>query len=135
MAFATSDDVATRLGRDLTQAEVDMVDLVIEIVTGLIADAAGQTAAWAAALTPVPAYYKALCIEKAIVVGSNPNQLVSLQKQLGAYMSDKTFRPTTLFLTAEEEARILKFVPGVAVSGSARVPSLLHDVYVREGDG
>lgn len=91
MAFATTGDVATRLGRALTTAETAMAAQVIELVTGEIALVLGEDAAWAEALTPVPAYFKGLCIDKVLKVGTNPNLVQSISEQLGAHATSKTF--------------------------------------------
>jgi hypothetical protein len=113
MAFATAEDVAVRFGRDLTDAETAMVEQVIELVTGMIADVVGEDAAWAAALDPVPAAYKALCIEKAISVGTNPGGLRSASEVLGAYQRSETFGDETgLCLTDYERKQILRVARG-----------------------
>jgi hypothetical protein len=132
MAFATAADVAIRLGRALTTAEEAMVDQVIEEVTGLIVEAVGRDAAWAEDLDPVPATLRSLCIEKAIAVGSNPNQAASTSEQLGAYQHSKTFRKidasSDLFLTAGEERRVRRAVYGETTS-SPRTPSIADDIF------
>ena len=64
--FATADDVATRLGRSLTAAEVLFCQAVIEDVTGLICDAVGEPRTWADSLSPVPGTLRTLCIEKTL---------------------------------------------------------------------
>lgn len=135
MAFATTTDVAIRLGRDLTTAEAAMAEQVIELVTGLIADAAGQAAAWAAALDPVPAYYRALCIDRVLKVGTNPNLVQSMSEQLGAYSKTKTFPRdiTGVFLTEQEERLCRQAVFGAA--GSFRPRSVVDDlIELRETD-
>lgn len=134
MAFATVDDVAIRLGRGLTSAEEAMAEMVLDSVTGLIAEVAGQDDVWAEALDPVPAYYKVLCVEKVITVGSNPNGYAALSEQLGAYQVSKTFQRSQdigLFLSEYEE-RMVRRIANNAVSGSTRVPALLHDTSVVE---
>lgn len=126
MAFATSDDVAVRLGRVLTEPEIAMVDYVIEQVTGLIVDAVDRDAEWAEELDPVPAALKGLCVEKAIAIGSNPNGVASESKQLGSFQHSKTFprsQDIGLFLDDEEIRRARSAVYGVtAKSASLRGP-------------
>jgi len=113
MAFATANDVAIRLGRALTAAEAAMVNLVIEEVTGLIAEVVDKDAAWAAALSPVPTTLRALCIEKALAIGSNPNGLRSSSESLGAYEQTKSFRDDSgLWLSPVEERQAVNAVFG-----------------------
>lgn len=131
MAFATTDDVATRLGRSLTAAEEAMAEQVIEIVEAQIIDAVDKDAAWATALNPVPPLFKALCVEKVIVVGSNPNGLAAESKTLGQASQSRTYQRSNdagIFLTIEEERRVRLVVFGTLV-GSARVDSTLEDYW------
>lgn len=110
MAFATADDIATRLGRSLTDDERSQATSVIADVTGLIADAASRDAAWATALTPVPVALKALCVKKAISVISNPLGLASESERLGQHEHAQTFPRNgdgvDVFLTEAEERRV-----------------------------
>jgi hypothetical protein len=113
--FATPDDVATRLGRDLSGAEQNMVEQVVEQVTGLIAEVVGKDLAWAAALDPVPATLKVLCIQKAIQVGTNPQQLRQEGEQLGSYQHNRTWpaaQDMGLYLTEAEEQIVRRAVYG-----------------------
>lgn len=115
MAFATADDVATRLGRALTAAEIALSEYVIASVTGQIVTIAGRDAAWATALTDVPPIVKALCVEKAIAVGSNPSGLQAHSEQLGQASENKTFRRRDLpeiLLTPEEELLVTEALYG-----------------------
>lgn len=137
MAFATSEHVATRLGRDLTAAEQELVEQVIGDVAGLIAAAVGKTEAWAAALDPVPVYFRALCIEKAISIGSNPANLAAQTKQIGSYSIGETFRRSdaaAIFLTPGEERAVRRAYYG-ASSASARIGSIADDVLDYADDG
>jgi len=128
MAFATADDVAVRLGRDLTTAEEAMVEAVIEGVQGMIALAAGKDDDWADDLDPVPAYFKMLVVEKALIVGTNPNGLRSEAKTLGAVERSRVFRDAGVFLTDDEEDRVRVIVGGTD-RATFRVPSLVTDLY------
>lgn len=131
MAFATTDDVVARLGRALTEPEEALSEYVIDEVAGLIADACGKDAEWASALSPVPAVCKNLCVERAIQIGSNPNNLASESEQLGAHQHSRTF-PRSLdggiFLTDAEERRVRRAVFG-NTSGSAVMRSVVDDLY------
>lgn len=130
MAFATKEEVAARLARSLTTAEENAVDLVIELVQGSIADLVGEGATWADELDPVPAYYRALCIEKAIGAISNPQSLAAESKQLGSYSSSKTYQRAQdagIFFTEREEAQIRRTY-GSGLSGSSRPDSLATEL-------
>lgn len=109
MAFAEPDDVATRLGRELTEPEEGVATSVIITVTGLIAALLDQDAEWVTDLDPVPAYFQALCVEKAIGAIANPSNLAAESEQLGAYQHSQTF-PRSLdagvFLTAYERREV-----------------------------
>lgn len=134
MAFATTSDIATRLGRSLTAAEAAMAQQVIDLVTGMIVTAAGQDDAWAAGLDPIPAYYKALCIDRVMRVGVNPELVQSMTEQLGSHSTTRTFPRDAaggVFLTDQELLLVSRFA-GSPSSGSARTESLVHDVYVTE---
>ena len=129
MAFATADDVAARLGRELTIAEENLVEAVVEQVTDLIADAVGQDADWAADLDPVPAVLTAICVEKAIAVGSNPNGVASRSETLGSFSSSETFRKDSgLYLTPLEERLARRAVLG-RLAGSSRPESTADEVH------
>lgn len=133
MAFATADEVGTRLGRALTSTEQDQINAVLDLVTGLIAETGGV----ADSISPVPFYFKALCIEKATAIASNPEQLTSLSEKLGAHESARSFRTdkggsTELFLTEREEFNVRRIANGGRVSGSVRPHALPHDAYVTE---
>jgi hypothetical protein len=129
MALATTTDVETRLGRSLTAAEEAMAEQVLELVEGMILEITGADEP-----SPVPLYYKALCIEKVIMVGTNPNGLASESETLGAHSHSRTFQRASdigVFLTDSEE-RTIRRIANNKVSGSSRPHSLPHDVYVTE---
>ena len=131
MAFATTDDVQTRLGQDLTDAEESTAELVIEVVTGLIASEVNRGAAWAAALTPVPALFRALCVEKAVSVICNPRNVASYSKALGQASKSETFprsQDLGIFLS-DREGQACRFALYGSTTGSARVDSVLEDYY------
>lgn len=130
MAFATPADVAVRLGRELTDAEEAFAEAVIGDVTGLIADHLGLDDDWAAALDPVPRVFKTLCVEKTILVGSNPNGLSSRSETLGAYAESESFRREAggIQLSDDEERRVRRAYFGTN-SGSSRPDSTATEVY------
>jgi hypothetical protein len=124
VAFASTQDVADRLGRDLTAGEETSVDLLIELVTGVIAEAAGEDDAWAAALSPVPVVIKAVTVEVVCRGLANPNSLESLQETLGQHNYSARFREAGLWLTDHEE-RLVRRAAGTSMSGSALVKSIV----------
>lgn len=130
MAFATPDDVATRLGRALTDAEEAMAAQVIEAVTAQIVDAVDQDADWATALDPVPGLLKTLCVEKVIVIGTNPNGLAAESHELGAASRSRTYQRSNdggIFLT-ENEQRLARLAVWGTLTGSGRTASAIDDV-------
>lgn len=126
MAYATADDVAARLGRDLTADETTQAEAVLDIVAGLIADAVAKDGdAWVA--DPVPTTLMLLSIEKAISALVNPNNLASFSEQLGSYQHSGTYPRSGdvgIFLSDSEERRVRRAVYGAA-SASVRIGSVL----------
>lgn len=125
MAFATNVDVATRLGRDLTDAEEATVDSVLDSVDGLIRDAASKDADWTP--SPVPTTLSELSIQKAIQALANPNSLASESKEIGAWSRSQTFPRSSdggVFLT-DAEARLVRF----AVYGTNRATVMAGSIF------
>lgn len=126
MAFATTADVATRLGRALTAAEQAMAQQVIDSVTAQISAVVNEGSEWATALDPVPEVFKSLCIEKVIYIGSNPNGIASESETLGAYTHSQTFPRSMdsygVLLTDEEKRSVRQAVWGVVRSVSLESP-------------
>lgn len=122
--FGTSEDVGRRLGRDLTEAEAATAEAAIQAVAEMILEVAGTTEP-----DPVPAYYRALCIEKALAAISNPAGVAA--ESLGAHSVTYSRNSPGMFLTDLEERTIRRIANG-SVSGSVRTHSLVHDVYVTE---
>lgn len=85
MAFATVDEVAIRLGYDLTEKQVAQAELLLTIATGIIAGALGKDDAWAAALDPVPAILLGVTLDMVAGVMENPGGARSESETLGAY--------------------------------------------------
>lgn len=130
MPFATPADVATRLGRALSAAEQVLATQVIESVTGQIADAVDRDAAWAAALDPVPKTLKTLCVEKVIIVGTNPNGLAAESEDLGAHSYSRTFQRSNdvgIFLT-ENEKRLAREAVYGTLAGSSSPRSMIDRI-------
>jgi hypothetical protein len=80
-AFASTDDVATRLGRSLTAAEEAQIEGVLEAVDGMIRDAVDRDIDWAP--VPVPSLLREVSIQKAIAALTNPPNIAS--ESLGEY--------------------------------------------------
>jgi len=131
MAFATAEDVATRLGRVLTATEAATAEMLIEAATAVIAEAASKNDAWATALTPVPQFLHFLCVELVVRSMANPEALTRFQEQLGAYSSTKAFQSPASgggLMLAEWEVNAVRRTVYGTLSGSARVESLADDI-------
>lgn len=128
MAFASSSDVATRLLRELTDAEAAAVDAALELITGLMVNAAGK--AEESDIDPVPPALKLLAIEKAIQLLNNPRGLASFSEALGSASRSETYQRASdvgLFLSPTEETLIRNAVLG-ATRGSAKVRSIVDEM-------
>lgn len=133
MAFATAEDVATRLGRDLTSEEGAQADFLLETATGVIAGACGKDDAWAAALSPVPTIVKGMCVELVVRVMSNPASVRSQSEQLGQYQHSESYRDGAqgggMLLASWEELAIRQAVFG-RTTASVCVKSIANDLCV-----
>lgn len=131
-AFATVTDIATRLGRTLSDADRAMVELLLEAATSIIAEAAGKDDDWAAALSPVPRVLRFVCVEVVTRAMANPEGLARIQEQLGAYQYGKSFREAAagggLLLTPTEELLVRRAVHG-RLSASVKTESLADELY------
>lgn len=126
--FATSDDVAARLGRTLTAEEQAMVPDLLEAATALVAEAAGQTEEWATELDPVPVLLKVVTVGAVVRVLVNPTGAQRVSRQLGSFQHSAAWaaESTGLALTAGEE-RLVRRVVNETGSASARVGSIAFD--------
>jgi hypothetical protein len=136
--FATVEDVATRQGKTLTEAEEESVDFLLTVATAVIADAAGKDDAWAAALDPVPTILKGLTVELVGRAFANPSGLTSLQEQVGSYQYMQSFNrdlPAAFVLT-DIERRIIRRTVGT-LNYEVRTPTsaeeFLEEVLETEG--
>jgi hypothetical protein len=137
VALATHTDVATRLGRELTEAEQKTATQVIETATGLIADAVDRTMEWAERLDPVSPVLRGICVERALAAIANPANLASESETLGDHTHAQTHRRApeggVLPLTPVEERMISRAVYG-ATTGSASAESPIDRIIdLREG--
>lgn len=135
MPFATAEDIAARLGRDLTPEEIVTAQMLCEGATSLIALEVSKTDAWADALIAagtVPRVLRMLCIEIVNRVASNPEGLSSLQEQLGSYQYTRNFRAVAdaggLLLSAAESMLANRVVWGSA-SGSFTPLTVVDELY------
>lgn len=127
--IATADDVKARLGRDLTASETTIVNAVLPAIIGLFSDATGKT------VDDLEAggygRLKTIAVEKAAMIVNNPRGLASMSEQLGSAQRSETYPRASdigIFLSDEEERQVREAVFG-AGRGSARVPSLITDLY------
>lgn len=123
MAFASVEDVASRLGRELTDNETQTVEMVLDSVSGLAAEAAGEAADWSP--EPVPATIKLLCVEKAVSVLANPEGYASVSEQLGSYQHTGTFPRAAdigVFLSDDERRRVRRAAGKVQRSVTLQSP-------------
>ena len=115
MAFATPEDVATRLGRELTATEAATVALLIEAATSLVASAGAQTDTWATELDPVPSALRTVTVEAVHRVLVNPTGASSVMEQLGAHQHAETWRDGSTGLTLTTgERRLVRRALGFA---------------------
>lgn len=130
MAFATSDDVEARLGRDLTTAEQPQVTAMLDDATSAIAEAAGKPDGWSAGLSPIPSQLKSLAVTLVVRSMANPQGLTSQQEALGAWSYSNRFDTSLggLALTEAEERMVRRVIYG-GTSASVPIPSIVDDLY------
>lgn len=110
--FATADDVAARLGRDLTEHETTLADSVIETVGGLILEAVERDEDWAEAQASLPVLFETLCVEKAVALVAEPVPTVAAET-LGAYsVTWARSSDAGVFLTKSEKRDLRREVWG-----------------------
>lgn len=137
-AFATVEDVATRLGRDLTSTEEGQVELLLGMATASIANAVGKNDEWAETLDPVPEILRGFCIELTCRAMANPQGLFSKSETIGSYSYTNSFNrdtPSGLSLSPLE-VRVLRKAVGKLVY-DVRTPTateaFLEDLVDHEG--
>lgn len=128
--FATSEDVANRLGREpYTDNDLNQVVAVLQAVSDTILDELGKDEEWAAALDPVPRAVKGITVEATVRVLQSPTTGVrSETEQLGAYQHSVSYADAAggLELTASE-CRRLRAAVYTQTSGSARIGAVIDD--------
>jgi hypothetical protein len=139
LAFADVIDIASALEQESLSAAAEAAATQrLDTATAVICAAAGETdEAWFAGLsTTQQDLIKGLTVELVCRAMASPQGLTSATETLGAHSRSETYRrdlSTAMLLTPQEEAQI-KRIAGTAVSGSVRLRSLVHDVYVREAE-
>lgn len=125
MAFATSGDVATRLGRTLSTEEEAQIGLLLELATATVANAADKTEEWAADLDPVPVILKGFCIELVCRTFGNPLGLFSESKTLGAFQYSQSFNKdvSSVMSLSDVEVLVIRRAVRGTNAGSARAES------------
>lgn len=91
MAFATTEDIETRLGRSFADGEEAMAEALIEGATALIVLEVDKDDDWAEALDPVPGVLKWTVIEMARRALLNPGAVAGFTEQLGSYSHTQNF--------------------------------------------
>lgn len=123
--FASVDDVAARLGRDLTAAEQETVTGLLEGVASEIAGVVGEDDAWVAALDPVPGELRSVSIEASVRVLVNPTGAQSVMEQLGSFQRSESWasgRVAGLELSASERRRVRRAVNGSVTAVTLESP-------------
>lgn len=135
--FATIDELAIRLGKtgagDLTAAQAAQGAMLLELVTGMIVSVVGHDDTWATALDPVPVILRAVCLEAAARVMTNPSGARSQSETLGAYQHAESFTDNGhgLLLT-DVEIALCRGALGSA-SGSVQIPSMYDPANLTAG--
>lgn len=120
MAFATSDDVATRLERPLSDEEAANVDLLLDFASTLVADAAGKGDDWTP--DPVPNVVRLVTVEAVYRVMVNPSGSTFTMEQLGSYQFSERFDAAGLALTERERRSVRRAVNGALTSVTLESP-------------
>lgn len=113
-SFASTDCVATRLGRTLSDAEEAMAEEFLLAATAVVAAECDKDDDWAASLSPVPELLRSVVCSLATREFANPQSVESYQESLGAYSYSQRFNASrgTLMLTEVERLLIRRAVYG-----------------------
>jgi hypothetical protein len=135
MAFATTQQVAARLGRTLTTEETATAETLLDDATGLIASACDQTDSWAEDLDPVPKILSIVCRQMVHRVMLNPLGVARTQETLGEHSLSTSHReagdgPGTgnLGLTERETTLVREAVLG-RLTGSVETKSIATEIH------
>lgn len=130
MAFATTDDVAARLGRYLTIEEtaraaalVEAASAAIEVVIGRAQDD----------MDDVPASLQHICVSMTLRALDNPYGFASNSESLGAYSSSQTYnREGGGFLPTQAETQLIRRAVYGTNTGSSRQDATLLEEAIAE---
>src|SRR5688500_9821292 len=126
--FASTQDVEARLGRELTDAEEDQYEYLIEAASAVITEAIGKSEAWAEDLDPVPNLLRIVATDVAIRARGNPTGARSEQETLGVYSHSTSYKDDGggLWLSSIEQLLVRRATNG-GMSGSVQVDSLVYE--------
>lgn len=127
MAFATSTDVETRLGRALTSIEEDQVELLLDLATAAISNAADLSDAESSVLSPVPTVIRGFAIELTCRALANPSGLFSKSEQIGSYSYTQNFNKdvSSAMALSDIEVLVIRRTLLGSNAGSARAETVL----------
>jgi hypothetical protein len=126
MAFASTNDIADRLGRDLSAGEEQSVTLLLEGAQAIIEDHAQKAEA---DMAEVPGILRFVAIELVCRALANPNQLASLSEGLGQHNYTARFRDTGIWLTKAEELLVSRAVHGTTTASVAIEAHQVEEVH------
>lgn len=133
MAFASTANIASRFGRELSASEEAAATFLLAGATSAIAEAVDKDDDWADALDPVPGFINLMCVELTCRAMANPQMLVSMQESLGAHNYSVRFSEYGIFPTDAEARRLRRAVYGTN-AGSARANNIANHVGFDEFD-
>lgn len=133
-AFAAVEDVAVRLGRELTESQEAQAESAIALVTALIADAVDRDSDWAAELDPVPGALKELCVAKAASVVLNPAIGIVASESLGQHSVTFARSSDSGLMLSDAEGRLARLAVYGTNAASAQPRSAFDRIIdLREG--
>lgn len=135
MSFATPEDVSARVGRDFTDREVAMTQILCDGITSLIAMAVYKDDAWATGLSDagtIPTPLRMLCLEKCLQVMETPIGATMSSEQLGSYQYTLRYQTSRdggspLMLTESEQSLARKAVFGAGSTSGSWTPTTIAD--------
>ena len=130
-SLAQTSDIATRLGRDLTDAETGQANLLIGFATTTIIAVLGCDPMFWIPPAPVRPLLSMLCVEMVTRVVVNPEDLQRRRETIGSYTIDEMFAPRAMiapgiYPTPTEELLIRNAVFG-SNSASVKLRGMVDD--------
>lgn len=132
MAFASTDDIAARLQESsLSGTLLTSVELLLDLATAVIAEAAGKDDAWATELEAdgVPTILRGLTIELVCRALASPQGLKSASEQLGAYQRQEVYSGDPALTLSEVEQEIVRRAVNGSTAGSSKVDSHITEIH------